>query len=281
LVPGITAVEVVSTIPNSGNFLGRIVYLTADGGGFTKGLYRWTDPTATSGTVYWQQPVGNDTIVNDQLTVGCITAGSISAGAVQASAIGANLIITNTANVANAIITSAMIASVSAGAIVAGTIAATVALASSLISTASAYYDVATGTSSTFPGVGMVSNQFSMAYIANSSPNVDSTGILFYGSATTSGFNGNTCSYLQARFFISGSLFTHVTTNYRFAYRISGGAWVGFGALLASPSSMSAAINVSMAATDTIEFGIEYTQGSSPSGVTLNNNFMTVLSFNT
>lgn len=44
--------EVVSSLPSTGNFEGRMVYLTTD-----DKLYRWTSPTVTTGTAHWTTAV--------------------------------------------------------------------------------------------------------------------------------------------------------------------------------------------------------------------------------
>jgi hypothetical protein len=257
LVPGITAVEIVSTIPSSGNFQGRTVYLTADGGGFTKGLYRWTDPTATSGTVYWQQPVGNDTILNDQLTVGCVTAGVIQAGAVQAAAVGANIIITYTANIQDAVVTSAKIASVDAGTIVAGTIMATVAMASPLLATAGALYNSSYGTSSTFPAIAFSTSNFSGSATSPTGPFCP-----MYGWATGSGFALNRFGGSGSQSFLV-SLCINVggsAANLQLLYRVNGGSWTTFGPILNGISlTLTIPLVIALASTDTIEFGFNCT----------------------
>ncbi|MDI1336299.1 MAG: hypothetical protein PSU94_08980 [Lacunisphaera sp.] len=95
IVAGLTMVEVVGTLPVSGNFDGRFAFLTTD-----KKLYRF-DGTAGA----WIRTVdGADLVANS------VVAGAIAAGAITAYAVGANLIITNTANIDNAVITGAKIA---------------------------------------------------------------------------------------------------------------------------------------------------------------------------
>jgi hypothetical protein len=62
LIPGgLQPVEILTVLPSSGNYQGRIVYLTADdnvGGTFAKDkMYRWTSPSFSSGKTYWTSVV--------------------------------------------------------------------------------------------------------------------------------------------------------------------------------------------------------------------------------
>ncbi|HEX5464450.1 MAG TPA: hypothetical protein VFW88_07020, partial [Burkholderiales bacterium] len=101
---GITPVEIVGTLPATGNYDGRTVFLSTD-----KKLYRYNG-TASA----WTKALdGADIIANS------ITAGAISAGAIDASKIAANTITAD--NIAAGAIESAAIA---AGAVVAASISA-------------------------------------------------------------------------------------------------------------------------------------------------------------
>ena len=87
-------VEVVSTLPSSGNFTGRVVVLTTDGK-----LYRYTDsgwsasvPTSDlSGTIGAAQIAAN-AITTAKLDADSVTTGKIAAGAITADKIAANAI---------------------------------------------------------------------------------------------------------------------------------------------------------------------------------------------
>jgi Fibronectin type III domain len=47
-------IEIVSTMPTTGNFEGRMVYLTTTDGAFAADkVYRWTSNSVTTGTLYW------------------------------------------------------------------------------------------------------------------------------------------------------------------------------------------------------------------------------------
>lgn len=106
---GLTMVEIVGTLPTTGNFDGRTVFLTTD-----KKIYRYST-TAVAFTVATD---GAD------IVAGTILAGAIAAGAITATHIGANEIIANAANIADAIITSAKIASLAAAKVDAGNLTA-------------------------------------------------------------------------------------------------------------------------------------------------------------
>ena len=81
---GITPVEIVSTLPSTGNFEGRMVFLTAD-----DKLYRWTGSAWTAAV-----PAADISgqITATQITDGAISTPKLAANAVTASAIAANAI---------------------------------------------------------------------------------------------------------------------------------------------------------------------------------------------
>jgi hypothetical protein len=112
LVQGLTMVEIVNTLPSSGNYLGRYVLLSTD-----KKLYRWTNDVIGSGTDWWSRAVdGADIVANS------IIAGALAAGAVTAFAVGANEVIALTANIKDAIITDAKIVTLTVSKLTGGTI---------------------------------------------------------------------------------------------------------------------------------------------------------------
>lgn len=91
VVPGMTLVEVVTSLPSSGNFDGRTVVLVSS---TIRKLYRYN-----AGTAAWTTEIdGYDLVANS------ILAGAIAAGAVTAYAVGTNLLITDEANIDNAVI---------------------------------------------------------------------------------------------------------------------------------------------------------------------------------
>jgi hypothetical protein len=83
--------EVVSSLPSSGNYQGRMVFLTTD-----NKLYRWTHATTTTGTLSWTVAVPSSditgTFTSDKITANWLTAGAISAGAISAEQIAAGAI---------------------------------------------------------------------------------------------------------------------------------------------------------------------------------------------
>lgn len=97
--PGLRPVEIVTALPATGNFKGRLVVLTSD----TK-VYRWTNDVIGTGTAYWSKAVDGADVV-----AGTVIAGALAAGAVTADAVGANRIITSSANIGEAVVVSANI----------------------------------------------------------------------------------------------------------------------------------------------------------------------------
>ena len=100
IVSGLTMVEIVGSLPVTGNYDGRFVFLTTD-----KKLYRYNGTTAA-----WSKAVDGADLVASS-----VVAGAIAAGAITAAAIGANEVIANTANIADAVITGAKIANATIG----------------------------------------------------------------------------------------------------------------------------------------------------------------------
>ena len=75
---GIKPIEIVSVLPSSGNFQGRIVFLTANDGAFTANkLYRWTSSVVSTGKDYWTAAVPAVDITG-QISSGQIADGSIA-----------------------------------------------------------------------------------------------------------------------------------------------------------------------------------------------------------
>jgi hypothetical protein len=75
---GIKPIEIVSELPSSGNFQGRVVFLTqADGAFAANKLYRWTSSTITTGKLYWTAAVPAVDITG-QISSGQIADGSIA-----------------------------------------------------------------------------------------------------------------------------------------------------------------------------------------------------------
>lgn len=123
---GLTPVEVVGTLPTSGNFTGRTVVLTTDGK-----LYRYTggafsDAVATvdlTGQITTTQ-VTDNAITTAKVNALAITAGKIATNAVTAGTIAANAVTSGTI-VAGAVSTAELAAgAVNASKIAAGTITA-------------------------------------------------------------------------------------------------------------------------------------------------------------
>lgn len=139
IIPGLTMVEIVNTLPVSGNFDGRTVFLTTD-----KKLYRYnatagafqasvaavdltgqitgtqiTDNAITTiklaALSITAEKIASNAITTEKLAANAVTAGVIAAGAITAAAIGTNEIIAYTANIADAIITGAKIADATIG----------------------------------------------------------------------------------------------------------------------------------------------------------------------
>lgn len=65
-------VEILSALPSTGNFLGRLVLLTTD-----QKTYRWTSAT-TTGTTFWSVAVDASDITTGQLAAGRIAANTVS-----------------------------------------------------------------------------------------------------------------------------------------------------------------------------------------------------------
>lgn len=148
----IRPVELVSTMPTTGNTEGRVVYLTTNDGSFTAGkLYRWTSPSVSTGTTYWTAAVpavditGN--LTNDQIAdlaaaklTGQITSTQISDGAISSPKIAAGAI------VAGKIASNAVTANeISAGSITTGKIQAGAITANELAANSVIFGKVAAG----------------------------------------------------------------------------------------------------------------------------------------
>ena len=95
---GIRPVEILSTLPTTGNSVGRMVYLTTDGQ-----LYRYTasgfttavPAQALTGTITTTQ-IANDAITTPKIATGAITADEIGANAITAGKIAANAVTAGT-----------------------------------------------------------------------------------------------------------------------------------------------------------------------------------------
>lgn len=148
IVPGMTMVEIVNTLPTEDNFDGRTVYLTTDSKlyRYDEGLGAFDDSVKTTdldGQITQTQitdgsistaklaalsitaaKIASNAITSEKITANAITAGLIAAGAITAAAVGTNEIIANTANIADGVITNAKIASLLADKITAGTLTA-------------------------------------------------------------------------------------------------------------------------------------------------------------
>lgn len=132
---GITPVEIVSSLPSTGNFEGRMVFFTTD-----DKLYRWTGSAWTAAV-----PAADISgqITATQITDGAISTPKLAANAVTASAIAANAI-TSDKVAANAITAGKIAAAaISSTEIAAGAIRAT-NLASETLITQTAQLGVAT-----------------------------------------------------------------------------------------------------------------------------------------
>lgn len=132
---GITPVEIVGALPSTGNFDGRLVYLTTD-----KKLYRY-NATAAAWTAAVATVDLTGQITTTQITDGAISTPKISANAVTANEIAANTI--TAAQIAADTITAGQIAAgainaseLAAGAVVAGKIAAGTIVAADIASKA-------------------------------------------------------------------------------------------------------------------------------------------------
>jgi hypothetical protein len=75
---GIKPIEIVSVLPSSGNFQGRVVFLTTTDGAFAANkLYRWTSSVFSTGKDYWTATVPAVDITG-QISSGQIADGSIA-----------------------------------------------------------------------------------------------------------------------------------------------------------------------------------------------------------
>lgn len=97
---GLTPVEIVSSLPVSGNFTGRTVFLTSDSqlyryasGAFTKAV----PTTNLTGTITSTQ-IADNSISTPKLQANCVAAGNIAANAVTAGTIAANAVTAGTIN---------------------------------------------------------------------------------------------------------------------------------------------------------------------------------------
>lgn len=128
---GITPVEIVSSLPNTGNFEGRMVFLTTD-----DKLYRWTGAAWTaavpaadiSGQITATQ-ITDGAISTPKLAANAVTAATIAANAITSDKVAANAI--TAGKIAAAAISSSQIAAgeiraenLAADAVIAGKIAA-------------------------------------------------------------------------------------------------------------------------------------------------------------
>lgn len=260
---GLTVPEILGSLPTTGNFNGRLVYLIADdnvGGTWLKNkIYRWTSDTVATGKTYWTAEVsatdingqitstqiGANAVTSDKLAANSVTAGTIQAGAVTASAVGTNEIIANTANLKDGIITTAKIgdaqvtnakiANLSADKITAGTISASVLLTAAdfraaKIATNSVFYNPG-NTSSTFPSASTSSFQSSTNYVSGGA----STTVYMlsvYGWNHSNGYGTNKYGKSQMVFNVSTICNFGMTNNQYcyiyLVYRINGGDWVQF-----------------------------------------------------
>jgi hypothetical protein len=118
---GLSAPEIVSSLPSTGNFQGRLVFLTTD-----NKLYRWTGSAWTAavpttdltGTITETQ-IANDAITTPKIAANAVTASEIAAATITGNKIVANTItggllatsgiITSAAQINDALITTAKI----------------------------------------------------------------------------------------------------------------------------------------------------------------------------
>jgi hypothetical protein len=271
LVPGLTAVEIVSVLPTVGNFDGRIVFLSTD-----KKLYRYNGTTSAFTTA----TDGADIIANT------ITAGAIQAGAITATAVGANLIVTNTANIGTAVITAAKIASVDASAIQAGTISAAIELSTARLTAGS----VATGAARFNPAdynryMPFTSYGEADLVAENGGPILPaqvatSPGTVFYSTNTTFiGWTSGSTGTDVKRFGFSDTHFhaqlegnANVPTGrfgHDIVYRINGGSWniwtghhVVGGSTFENINQGIGRVISGLTGSDTIEWGVQIDNGS-------------------
>lgn len=141
---GITPIEIVSTIPVSGNYEGRTVYLTTLDGLFAPDkIYRWTD-TSTTGNTFWTSAVpavdisGN--LTNSQIAdlaaaklTGQITTTQITDGGISTAKLAAGSV--TTAKIAALAVTASEIASgsITTGKLTAGAVTSNELSANSVI----------------------------------------------------------------------------------------------------------------------------------------------------
>lgn len=283
VVPGMTMVEIVATLPTTGNFEGRTVFLTTD-----RKLYRYdttvpgfiksvdtgdlngqiTQTQITDGSISTSKLVAN-AITTEKIAADAITAGLIAAGAITAAAVGTNEIIANTANIKDGIITSAKIASLVAEKITAGTLTAMV-LAAAKTASDSVVYNPAYGTGSTMPAFCALSGEETGA-----SHNINGTEyvvlITVNGWAVSSGFDAD--KFAKSTMVFVGNFYgafniTDLGSGLSHAdiygvYRINGGSWVRMTQPdRATPTDggcqTGGAVEITgLAGTDVIEFGIE------------------------
>ena len=83
---GITPVEIVATLPSTGNYQGRIVFLTTNGK-----LYRWTD-VSTTGTTFWVASVATADLTGT-INLATQVSGTLTTAFAAAGLINSNVII--------------------------------------------------------------------------------------------------------------------------------------------------------------------------------------------
>lgn len=252
IVPGMTMVEIVGTLPASGNFDGRTVFLTTD-----KKLYRYDSAAGA-----WTTKIDGYDLVADS-----ILAGALSAGAVTAYAVGANEIITNTANIADAIITSAKIYSLVAEKIEAGILNAMIVKAGKFyVDSVCANEDYP---SNTMPIVGFQQAEDGTHYTGMLSSPLELPLVTFVGWGVGSGYSEGRFGKSTMRFLCAenGGCSPNVSpvsyVDLKISYRINGGSWSdvtpfstralpGNGTL----NSNGGVIISGLSETDEIEFGV-------------------------
>jgi hypothetical protein len=122
---GLTPVEIVNTLPSTGNFTGRTVFLTSDSqlyryasGAFTKSV----PTTNLSGTITSTQ-IADNSISTPKLQANCVAAGNIAANAVTAGTIAANAVTAGTIQAGAISTTELAVGGVTGTKIASGTIA--------------------------------------------------------------------------------------------------------------------------------------------------------------
>lgn len=158
---GITPVEIVATIPVSGNFEGRTVYLTTVDGSFPADkLYRWTD-SSTTGNTFWTSSVPavdvTGTLTNSQIadlaaakltgqitttqiTDSGITTAKLASGSITTAKIAASAV--TATEISSGAITTAKLA---AGAVTANELAANSVIAGKIAAAAVSTTELAAG----------------------------------------------------------------------------------------------------------------------------------------